>query len=1069
MHVPKLILKKMISSCLAAGILTPSILFAATLTWDGSDSNWDSAANWQMDGAASSRAPASGDTVNIASGTVASGTITMTGMTINQTGGSRVITGNDFTLCGGTTVNHTGGTLSFSNPNANDRWLNVGETPGGKAYYHLDGGELKNVKYLYVGRRGEGRMTIANSDVVANTLCIGYAVRMSGDSDVTLNSGSLTTLNESRIGGESSQIADTGVSYLGTSTMIINGGTFTNNGILNVGSFKFGTDVSGVTQKSAVKQTGGKWAANQYLYLGSGNAAGKNKNVVTIDLSGGAAVFNSDVCFGHAEGSDVAMTISDSANVTFKDFVYLGETAKTNAVLNINGGTNTFEGEIHAGCVADAVGTLNISGGVNAFNKKIIIGKAGTGNLNISADTAFTKALTVGDGGTGTMTVSGGNVNFNLNAECFYVGTNGGNGTLNISGGNISFNTGYDVMIGHSGGTGVVNQTGGTFTSAKWINIGENGTGTWNISGGQLNVNNYFGVGRRGKGILNISGTADVNAYAVFVGAFPQLSADGSELNISGGSLDGTNLYVGGNPLYAEKCQNIKSSSMTVTGGTIAFTEESFVGHHGKDGSGGNGVMNIAGGTTTFAKALNIGYGKNGSGTLNVSDGSLSAIVLLVGQAGGNGVLNISGGEIHTTGGANNFGSSGTAVVNVTGGTLTLDAITYFGRGNADASAEMYITGGTVNGPSSGDFRLGTDNAQTKLIVDGGTLNNRYNLVIDANSTGETGTLVELKSGTIKTPWFSLGQNGFGDNPHNTFNMSGGRLEVANDLRFGYNYYSDINISGGDIYVQNGVARLAHTGSGEATKAGATLNILGSASTWDLNKLEWESSGKVNFTAEKLEVNADGTAKAPVSSINVRDSAVVDSQISVDTSGFYYDGAVFLNAAPETTLFSASSLTWNPASLDVVGQWTLEKNENSINLTLDESAIGKADLSGGNITSGIFGEKSWIVLHGTPETDVDLILDVTGEGDLENLADWLNIQMADANNEISVKATDDFQLVFSNIELNEEGLAFMNYDLSAFNLANGASFEFKTNVPEPGTWILLATGMGLLFLKRKRS
>lgn len=1061
--------KRILRALAAAAFLAlpATQLSAATLTWDGSDASWESASNWLLDGSASSRTPTNGDTVNVDSGTITTTySLNLYAQNVSQTGGKIVVTGSDYTLHSGTVVNHTGGTLAFASSTSGNRWFNIGETAGKKAYYYLDGGTLENVKQFYVGRRGEGHMTIANSDVVVDTLSIGYAVRLSGDSDITLNSGSLTANWESRIGGENAQSGDT--DYLGTSSLIINGGAFTNKGILHVGNFKFGT-TDGITQKSAVTQTGGNWVSEGVLYLGSGNASGKDENIVNVKLSGGSAEFQKSVHLGHAAGSNVTMTVSDSANVDFQDIVYLGETANSTSVMNLNGGTTNFSKELYLGWTANAVGTLNINGGTNAFNNKVVVGSVGPGNLNISADVKFTQELLVGDKGTGTMTVTGGMVNFDLTNACFYVGSNSGNGTLNLSGGSIAFNTGYDVMIGHSNGTGVVNQTGGTFTSYKWINIGENGSGTWNISGGQLNAKNNLAVGRRGPGILNISGSADVNAGSVFVGAFPQLSAAGSELNVSGGALDGSILYVGGNPDYAENCKNIKSSSMTVTGGTVTFTQDSYVGHHGKDGSGGNGVMNIAGGTASFAKDLYVGYGVNGIGALNVSDGSITAQTLKLGD-NGNGTLTISGGELHTTNGDNHLGSYGSAVVNVTGGTLTFDKTTFLGRGNSSASAEMTITGGTVNGPSNGDFRLGTDNAKSKLVVDGGTLNNRYNLVIDANSNGETGTLVELKSGTIKTPWFSLGQNGFGDNPHNTFNMSGGSLEVTKDLRLGYKYYSDVNISGGSISVSEGTARLAHDGSNAATEAGATLNILGSASTWDLNKLEWESSGKVNFTAQALELNADGTMKAPVSTISVKNSAIVDSAISVDTSDFYYDGAVFLSAVPETTLFSASSLTWNPNALTVEGQWTLEKKDNSIILALDESAIGKADFSGDVAqVSGILGENSWIVLSGAPKSDVDLILDVTGNGDIEQLADWLNLQMDDLNSNVAVEATDSLQIAFTNIALNEDGLAFMNYDLSAFNLANGASFEFKNNVPEPGTWILLATGMGLLFLKRKRS
>lgn len=1099
--LPRKTLKQLIASAFAAGCLSPALLFADTLTWDGSDSTWGSASNWLVNGSPSSRAPASGDTVNIDSGTVTSGTVNISGMTINHSGGTRIVTGNDYTLGGGMVVNQTGGTLQFTG--SGDPWLNIGETAGQSVTYSISGGEIVGSQWLCVGRRGEGHMTISNVDITTKQLVVGYFMRMSGDSTLTIDSGSLTTTATSNIGGFSGG----GNFSSGTSTVTISGGTLTNNASLNIGYFAYGNDVSGMTQKSVLNQTGGTWNANETVYLGKGSSTREvNENIAEVNLSGGTANFKKTVIFGDAVGAKADMTVSGTAIVTFENELYLGQQDKTNASLNLtggtstfnnfvnvgtaaggngtlalsggtntfgqrvnlgtasggngtltlSGGTNTFNNEIFVGWTSGAVGTMNINGGTNAFNNKIHVGgwksdnTGGTGYLNISADTTFTKEVCLGSGGTGVMNVTGGNVDFNLNGQCFYIGTRT-NGTLNISGdANISFNSGNDVHVGENNGTGIVNQTGGTFTSTRWINIGERGTGTWTISGGQLNTKGYFGVGRRGKGILNISGTADVNSTKVFVGTFPE-AAGGSELNVSGGTLDGTNLYVGGNPEYDNEngALTTRSSSMTVTGGTVNFTEESGVGHTGKNGKGGIGILNIAGGTTTFGKNFFVGKGDRGVGTLNVSDGTLH-------------VKNESF-----------FGDQGKAVINVTGGTLTLDKTTWLGQGDADAVAEMYITGGTVNGPSGADLRIGANNSQAKLVVDGGTLNNRYNLVIDANSSvhedGTAGSIIELHSGMIKTPWFSLGQNAHGSDPRNTFNMTGGRLEVANDLRLGFGYYSDINISGGEIIV-NGTARLAHNWAGTATEAGAALNITGSDTVWNVNDLEWESSGKVNFTSERLEINADGTASSPVSNIQARGNVTVDSQIHVDTTDFYYDGAAFMSALPTADLFTAAgTLNWNPASVTEDGAWELEKDEKSIRLVLDESQLAStATINGSLLGAGKLGESGWLLVSGTPETEVDLIMMLSGEGSVDELVLWLTDQMAEANSGIGVTAGDG-SVTFTDITLNTDGLAYMNYDLTAFNLAAGSTFAFANGVPEPGTWLLLVTGMGLLLWRRKRS
>lgn len=239
---------------------------------------------------------------------------------------------------------------------------------------------------------------------------------------------------------------------------------------------------------------------------------------------------------------------------------------------------------------------------------------------------------------------------------------------------------------------------------------------------------------------------------------------------------------------------------------------------------------------------------------------------------------------------------------------------------------------------------------------------------------------------------------------------------------------------------------------------------------WNVNDLEWESSGKVNFTSDRLEMNADGTASSPVSNIQARGNVTVDSQIHVDTTDFYYDGAAFMSALPTADLFTAAgTLNWNPASLTSDGAWNVEQDGNTIRLVLDESRIGTtAMISETLIGTGGLGESGWVLLSGTPEEEMDLTMLLSGEGDVDELVLWLTDQMADANSGIGVTAG-DASVTFTDIPLNTDGLAYMNYDLTAFNLAAGSTFAFANGVPEPGTWLLLVTGMGLLLWRRKRS
>ncbi len=223
----------------------------------------------------------------------------------------------------------------------------------------------------------------------------------------------------------------------------------------------------------------------------------------------------------------------------------------------------------------------------------------------------------------------------------------------------------------------------------------------------------------------------------------------------------------------------------------------------------------------------------------------------------------------------------------------------------------------------------------------------------------------------------------------------------------------------------------------------------------------------MNFIADGLKLNADGTLVPAVSTVRANGIGQILSAVTVDTSKYFYDGAAFVDDVPNNTVVStAGTLTWDPASLTTAGDyWDLQVNGNTAELVFNEELAAEALVADGLASAGgNLGESGWVVISGTPNSDFTLLLHASGEGDLDELAEYLNLQMADANSGISAERQGEF-IAFTNLSLDDDGLSFMNYDLSAFNALNGSSLAFG-NVPEPGTWILLLSGM--LFLLRKR-
>ncbi|MBQ4141973.1 MAG: PEP-CTERM sorting domain-containing protein [Thermoguttaceae bacterium] len=1063
---------------------------AASLTWDGSDGSWTSAGNWLVDGTTpSASAPANGDAVTINAGTVtSSATLGFRNMTVNLNGGTFNEAWHDIHLYGGTVMNQTGGTLHYSK-DSNDRWLNIGETPGDAvAVYNFSGGVISNLNYLCVGRRGPGQMNITGTaSATVGNLILGYAPLKSGDSTLTIDGGSLTVTGPARLGGDNT--GEQG-NYLGTSSMLLRSGTFTANSDVYVGKTGNFTSV----QKTLIDVSGGTWTSAGKVYLGvGGNTTASDKNLIDFNISGGTA--------------------------DFKNEVHIGSAAGTTAVMHLSGGTSNFAKPVLISTANGANGTLKISGGTNTFSDKIYVGyieegtHTGTGTLEIAGDAAFSNEILVGYGAAGNLKLTAGNIDFNKTDVALNIGMRGAGGKMEISGTADVYVGGSDLHIGN-GAVGQLLQSGGKLTTRSWLNIGEGSMGTYDMTGGQLVPGHYLVIGRRSKGVMNVSGTADVDAKDVYVGYFSDKS-DGSELNISGGTFDGHALYVGNQPHHGLDSAKIGTGTVNVSGGTVNFVNQSFIGHRGQNTRGGIGILNVSdSGNITFGKAsyasgsdmvaLNVGYGEKSTGTINVSGGNMKVTGhAYIANWRGTANVNVSGGKLdfahetflgqggesttrmNVTGGEtvfqkivrSGYGDKSDVELNVSGGTVRFNGRVEMGW-NQGSSDSITITGGTVYGPNA-DFILGAGGGVTTMSVGGnGTYsqNGKGNFIVNAASNnGETGTLLELKeNGTIDTLWFSLGQNLVGDSPCNTFNMTGGTLKIGGgNFRIGYRAHSTVNVWDGDITV-GGDMRVAFQddgNSGAAHPAGADVNIYGSGSTWSIGRdLDWKSTGNVNFIADGLKLNADGSLVPAVSTVRANGIGRILSSVTVDTSKYFYDGAAFMGDVPNNTVVSTTgTLTWDPASLTTVGEyWDLQVNGNTAELVFNEELAAEALVADGLATAkGNIGESGWVTISGTPNSDFTLLLHASGEGDLDELAEYLTLQMAEANSGITAEHRGEF-IAFTNLTLDDDGLSFMNYDLSAFNAQNGSSLTFN-NLPEPGTWILLLSGTLFLFWRRARA
>ena len=388
---------------------------------------------------------------------------------------------------------------------------------------------------------------------------------------------------------------------------------------------------------------------------------------------------------GLATGSSIAHSTNN-----FRSLI-VGDTASTNAIVNVTGGTLTDS--------ANQNGSIQIGTGTSS------------GVLNISAG-----SVSVGTGNQSQIWVGGNN-------------GGGGFGALNISGGSATIGAFFPVGFG-TNDRGVLNQTGGTITVSNFfMALGVNATslGVANLSGGTYNSLGSGGhglrVGENGPGILTVSGTAQVNA--------------GTAANSTG-----VNIATAG----------VASGILNLNGGTITTRQ---ITKGAGSGSAvlnfGGGTLKANAANTTFISGLNNTYINAGGATID-SNGFAVTIPQALLAPTGDGVsatgLTVSGGgyiatpQVVVTGGG---GTGATAVATIDGsGNLTGITITNPGVNYTSAPAFSLFGGGAGNtGAISGTATLAANTSGGLSKVGPGTLTlSGTNTYAGMTTVDGTGTLV---------------------------------------------------------------------------------------------------------------------------------------------------------------------------------------------------------------------------------------------------------------------------------------------------------------------------------------
>jgi fibronectin-binding autotransporter adhesin len=441
------------------------------------------------------------------------------------------------------------------------------------------------------------------------------------------------------------------------------------------------------------------------LAAGSGGEAPQafrfEEGALVLNTAGQTNTVTGYAAFGVTPSTASSLTLGNGAGLTVNGRLQLAFGTGTTAAMTISG-TSTLQAtdavqiglgaDTTANVVIENSGTLNKTGGwlsLGHSNSNVTMTVRDSGTLSGNGD------LNVGDVGTST-----GTLNIEENATVAWTG---------------------NAFMGKNGTTGTLNLSGDANWTCAETNVGGNGSsdGNLNISGTSNYVSNgrlQVGPGAGGNGdvVIEGSGSMQVNSY-VSVG----FNGHGSMLIRGNGSFSNTDDF---------SVNESGDAAVTVTledNAALSIARVLYIGRN----TGKTGTLNVTGASTV--NQTDAGYsivvGPAGTGTLNIS--GTSAVT-----AAGNAGLVIT----------NN--ATGTGLVNLDGGTLTVKKVS-----DAGGNSTFHFNGGVLKANAGADINF-LSGLNTLDVKPGGAFidSNGQTIAINQGIGDANGGLTKLGAGTLQ-------------------------------------------------------------------------------------------------------------------------------------------------------------------------------------------------------------------------------------------------------------------------------------------------------------------------------
>jgi fibronectin-binding autotransporter adhesin len=425
-------------------------------------------------------------------------------------------------------------------------------------------------------------------------------------------------------------------------------------------------------------------------------------------------------------------------------------------------------------------------------------GRAQTATGDTNFDTVYLTGIGplnigINPGSTGTLLVDGEALWLDVNVGLY------GSGTATLTNG-TGIATNYVSIGRYAGSTGLLKNIGDAVLSLSELNVGHGGNGTLNVSSGAYNY--YTGQ----TFIATLVGSTGV-------------------ATVTGGTWEADPLTVGRNG----------NGTLEISGGAVSSRNNSYIGSYGS-GDGGTGLMKVTGGSFSVTAVPSYGFGSlwlgyyGGTGTLQVSgSGSVQVAGEIAAGALGTGLIEISGNGSLTAGSIYlaTSGSGGTGTLNVSGGSLSIALGLIVGRGRLD------ITGGAVTSRTAGisgwgEVRAGSLAVAEQLSIDGllevsGTGSASAQTTIVGRHANSDDALLKVSSGTF-TSSGAMNING-------TVEVSGSGAVSASSVLVGSRFFFTHPGTYGAVSLLGGTLTTGQMSEGDllgsVTFNGGTLRLSG--------------------------------------------------------------------------------------------------------------------------------------------------------------------------------------------------------------------------------------------------